>query len=162
MKCEFCSEEDASFKSLPDDRQVRTCERCAPLCSLVLVVENNRLNAREVMIAQHQRESRRKLLELKNHFVTAFFSESLAVVTLEIESRRDKRVVRWYQSGTMKEYAVENIGRSYANRDEMIPSVGFDAQSFKTDLELSRENLQPRLIVAAEACLGKLEAVYSK
>ena len=161
MKCGFCSEADASFTSLPDGRQVRSCERCVPLCSLILVIENNRLNAREVMIAQHQSESRRKLLELRNHSVTAFFSGELAVVTLEIESRRDKRVVRWHQSGATKEYVVENLGRSYANRDEMIPSVGFDAQSFKTDLELSRANLQPRLIVAAEACLRKLQAVHS-
>jgi hypothetical protein len=158
MKCEFCSDDTASWVSPAGGRQVRACERCAPLCSLVLVFENDRLNAREVMIVQHQSGPRRKLLELKNHFVTAFFSDALDVVTLEIESWRDNRVVLWHQSGSMKEYAVENIGRSYDNRDEMRPLAGFDAKAFKTDLELSRENLQPRVIAAAEACISKLEA----
>jgi hypothetical protein len=161
MRCAFCSEEGASYFSHADGPQVRSCGRCAPLCPLILVFENNRANAREVMIGQHQNEPRRKLIELKNHFVTAFFSESLEVISMEIEARWEKRVVRWYRSGATMAYVVENIGRSYGNRDEMIPSAGFDARAFKGDIALSRENLQPRFVVAAEACLAKLEATNS-
>ena len=153
MKCEFCSEEGAEHLALSAERKVRACVRCAPLCANILTFENNRDHAREVMIGQHQNEPRRKLLELKNHSVEVFLAESLEVVALEIESRRDRRVLKWRRDGAVREFAVNNVGRSYGNRDEMIPCAGFDVALLKGDIALSENNLHPRFRRAASACL---------
>lgn len=106
-------------------------------------------------MGQHQNGPGRKLLELKNHVVTVFLSESLAVIALEIEARRDRRVLRWSHPDEIREFAVRNVGSSYSNRDELTACKGFDLASLKEDVELSRSNLQPRVIRAFSACLLK-------
>jgi hypothetical protein len=161
MKCEFCGEESATYLALPPDRKVRACARCAPLCSNLFTFENNRDHAREVMIGQHQDEPRRKLLELENHDITVFLSDSLEIVALEVESKRDRRLVKWREEGFAKAFLINNVGRSYSNRDELIPCAGFDVASLKNDIEISRNNLQPRFDVAGAACLKKLMLLSS-
>jgi hypothetical protein len=155
MKCEFCGEGGADY-SLCGDRRIRACPKCDPLCSPILTLQNGRLHSREVMIGQHQNEPRRKLLELKNHVVTVFLSESLDVIALEIESRIDRRVLRWSHPDAIREFSVRNVGKSYSNRDEMTACTGFDLASLKEDVELNRNNLQPRVIRALSACLLKV------
>lgn len=158
MKCEFCGDSGAGQLALSDGRKVRACVRCAPLCANILTFENNGQHAREVMIGQHQNEPRRKLLELKNHSVEVFLEDTLEVVALEIEARRDRRVLKWRRGGAVREFVVNNAGRSYDNRDEMIPGSGFDVASLSDDIALSENNLHPRFRLAASVCLD----VYKK
>lgn len=156
MKCEFCSEADAAYFAGSAVWMVRACVRCTPLCANLFTFENNRDHAREVMISQHQHEPRRKLLELRQHSITVFLSDSLEVVGMEIETRRDRRMVKWRRDGFIREFLVNNVGLSYFNRDELISAPGFDVALLKSDLELSRNNLQPRFVVASTACLDAL------
>jgi hypothetical protein len=155
MKCEFCGEGGADY-ALCGDRRIRACPKCAPLCSSILIIENGRLHSREVMMGQHHNEPRRKLLELKNHLVTVFLSELLDVIALEVEAQRDRRVLRWSHPDEIREFSVRNVGSSYSNRDEMTACTGFDLVALKEDVELSRNNLQPRVIRAFSACLLKV------
>ena len=151
MRCEFCGELDAPVMRLFPHRSAGLCRKCAPVFAGILTLKNGRLGAREVMISQHAGEPRRKLLELRNHCITVFLSESLDVTALEIESKVQRTVLRWTLGGTVSEFAVDNIGTSYFNRDEMIPGKGFDYALFHQDIEVSRKNLQPRMMAAIKA-----------
>ena len=156
MRSEFCGELNAPSVRKEPDRNGALCPRCAPLVANILTFKNGGSHAREVMISQHAGEPRRKLLEFQNHYITTFLSDSLDVIALEIESKSPRMAVRWKQGGGTAEYLIRNEGRSYDNRDEMIPLNGFDFASLKRDLEESKRNLQERVRLAIDFCIAEL------
>ena len=157
MKCEFCGAGVTVFPWFFDYGAKSVCAKCKPVCANILTIENARLNSREVMIGQHKYEPARKLLELKNHTITVFVSELLVVIALEIESRVDRKVLRWNLDGRIGRFNVRNVGSSYANRDDMIPCKDFDVDLLFEDIELSSDNLHSRVHLAISSLRSRLD-----
>jgi hypothetical protein len=152
MRCEFCGESNAPSVRIYPHRSAGLCPGCAPVFACILTIENGESDAREVMINQHAGEPRRKLLELRDHYITAFLSDSLEIIALEIESKSPRMVILWRRHGMLAEFTVKNVGRSYFNRDEMIPGRGFDFDALRKDVAKSGANLQQRVRLALDAC----------
>lgn len=148
MRCSFCGEPNPAHRWHYGNRFLGLCGVCEKISGNIVTIASGSQGAREVMVNQHEKDLRRKLLELRLHHITVYFSSALDIVALDIESIRERRMLKWTSAGTLNQYAFENVGHTYSNHDQFTFDRRFDFPALDADIVSSSGNLKPNILEA--------------
>lgn len=101
---------------------VTSCKRCDELGQPIFTTQRGDgvRSFHEILIRQNAGEPRRKLVETTTLHFIVFLDDRNEITGFELSDRNDLHILTWKRGRTASYFGVNNIGRAYANRDEIV------------------------------------------
>lgn len=122
------------------------CTHCHPLKHPIFTTRpGDGVNSfHEILIRQNHAEPRRKLIETTSLHFLIFFDERNEITGFELSDRDDRHMLTWGLGRPASYFGVENVGRGYANRDEIVINGEFPRDEVLREFTTCSVNLTER------------------
>jgi hypothetical protein len=144
MLCGYCGVKLNRAFSFSPFRKPTACPKCTKILDLRLVNEqgDGLSGFREIMIRQNLGDVSRKLLETRSYHFVVFLNSEHEIDGFELTDRDETHMLKWKRGKASYYYSVKNVGRGYANHDQILKNGVFDPNPVIEELSSIGKNIR--------------------